>query len=36
MTLKISPAAMQDLKDIQQYISQSLNSPIAANKTVKK
>jgi len=36
MTLKVSPYALQDLKDIKQYISQSLNSPIAAKKTVQK
>lgn len=36
MTLKVSPAALQDLKDIQQYISQSLNNPIAAKRTVQK
>ena len=36
MKLLISPAALQDLKDIKQYISVDLCSPTAAERTVRR
>lgn len=36
MKLLISPAALQDLKDIKQYISVDLCSPSAAERTIRK
>lgn len=36
MTLKISPMALQDLKDIREYISVKLCNPTAAERTVRK
>ncbi|MGN1417309.1 MAG: type II toxin-antitoxin system RelE/ParE family toxin [Oscillospiraceae bacterium] len=36
MKLCVSPAALQDLKDIKEYISEVLCNPTAAKRTVKK
>ncbi len=35
MNLLVTPAALQDLKDIQKYIRDELSNPIAADKTVR-
>ena len=35
MTLKVSPEAIKDIAEIKEYISESLDSPIAADKLVR-
>ena len=36
MKLRITPAALDDLKDIEAYITDEYENPIAAKRTVKK
>lgn len=36
MNILVTPAALQDLKDIRKYISDELSNPIAATNTIKR